>query len=235
MEGRAIARPNEFTCQRIHGTSGRFNGGPSNCPAKRPCGRARETPVSSASMEGRAIARPNPARPMTSWRCWCRFNGGPSNCPAKRPAACSSARVGSTSFNGGPSNCPAKLRGAVPPTAVKCLGFNGGPSNCPAKRLGRVPGSPTAGRFNGGPSNCPAKHGRSQGLGVARRASMEGRAIARPNPPRRAMRRRHRCLLQWRAEQLPGQTPNCLAACRAIAALQWRAEQLPGQTAPVEP
>ena len=37
--------------------------------------------------------------------------------------------------------------------------------------------------------------------------SMEGRAIARPNPPRPSLVQIPAYLLQWRAEQLPGQTP----------------------------
>ena len=110
--------------------------------------------------------------------------------------------------------------------------------------------------FNGGPSNCPAKH--VGGLSLTDRSavpSMEGRAIARPNATRRsstttsvrspsmegrAIARPNILVdeagvwlpsdLQWRAEQLPGQTSATVARRKAQLRLQWRAEQLPGQT-----
>ena len=111
--------------------------------------------------------------------------------------------------------------------------------------------------FNGGPSNCSAKPVRRAGVGPRHHgASMEGRAIARPNRlPRlcgRAPRRRFNggpsnCSakrggppvspvveppLQWRPEQLLGQ-PASRSILRYIAEkLQWRAEQLLGQTSP---
>ena len=62
MEGRAIARPNHLPHSRRSPRRRPFNGGPGNCPAKRP--------VISCS----------------SHRCGCTFNGGPGNCPAKPPA-----------------------------------------------------------------------------------------------------------------------------------------------------
>ena len=68
-----------------------------------------------------------------------------------------------------------------PPTTTH--GFNGGPSNCPAKPepVRRMERRRLA-RFNGGPSNCPAKRvPGTGGLANRDRASMEGRAIARPN------------------------------------------------------
>ena len=89
--------------------------------------------------------------------------------------------------------------------------------------------------FNGGPGNCPAKHGfpdktvdssfaaSMEGRAIARpnnlrlidlcpglNASMEGRAIARPNVVC-GLRACLRMWLQWRAGQLPGQTSNCAA------------------------
>ena len=61
-------------------------------------------------------------------------------------------------------------------------------------------------------------------------ASMEGRAIARPNTSRPGPRR-PRCMLQWRAGQLPGQTGSVRSRRGPRTGLQWRAGQLPGQTA----
>ena len=190
--------------QRPFGGSYAFNGGPSNCPAKR-----------CRSHEYRAIACPFnggpsncPAKPAL--RCQRSFgqepfNGGPSNCPAKQPATCATSPTSRT-FNGGPSNCPAKR-----PGHHRGLGYLGHPSmegraiarpNCPLSVLsipegipsmeGRAIARPNLGAarpgwhgratFNGGPSNCPAKQEdvASQGRGCSR-PSMEGRAIARPN------------------------------------------------------
>ena len=139
-----------------------------------------------------------------------------------------------------------------------CRTFNGGPSNCPAKPepvSGSVPGAAT---FNGGPSNCPAKPDPRDAWPHRRSSwpSMEGRAIARPNRRGSTCGRGLLVTLQWRAEQLPGQTshsdeaiertlrpsmegraiarPNVIASKYRVEGkchLQWRAEQLPGQTA----
>ena len=156
MEGRAIARPN-----------GQGRGG---LIVRR-----------VASMEGRAIARPNCSRPA-GWGC---------------RTSC---------FNGGPSNCPAKRR-MLPVRRQYLAGFNGGPSNCPAKR--RLQRHSTL-------RNC---------------ASMEGRAIARPNLTGTPTKVAATQMLQWRAEQLPGQTWTVRLKHEKLALwLQWRAEQLPGQT-----
>ena len=163
-----------------------FNGGPSNCPAKREAGNSLSTP---ASMEGRAIARPNENHRFHRTECGRRFNGGPSNCPAKRPTGPAGRCSRSCRFNGGPSNCPAKLRdGECAPRVAAGLW------RAAIARLWRnYPG------FNGGPSNCPAKrHAAAEGC-----PSMEGRA---PGQTRRACATPRRDPLQWRAEQLPGQT-----------------------------
>ena len=68
--------------------------------------------------------------------------------------------------------------------------------------VGREPTCP----FNGGPSNCPAKPDRTQDTATVQ------------------------IYLQWRAEQLPGQTSFDQAKVMRLLSLQWRAEQLPGQT-----
>ena len=61
--------------------------------------------------------------------------------------------------------------------------------------------------------------------------SMEGRAIARPNLEGPMGAGKTALGLQWRAEQLPGQTRASTGSTRRRDDdLQWRAEQLPGQT-----
>ena len=85
--------------------------------------------------------------------------------------------------------------------------------------------------FNGGPSNCPAKPSDwPSGAHDFPLPSMEGRAIARPNLAIVGTVTVRVSILQWRAEQLPGQTQMAGRAMRYDKALQWRAEQLPGQT-----
>ena len=61
-------------------------------------------------------------------------------------------------------------------------------------------------------------------------ASMEGRAIARPNSVRITLSPTDGPELQWRAEQLLGQTEGMGGVAPAFVTLQWRAEQLLGQT-----
>ena len=93
------------------------------------------------------------------------------------------------------------------------------------------------GRFNGGPSNCSARHMRTPRV-IPRRessASMEGRAIARPDQTVRhlgSFTHRRPQTLQWRAEQLLGQTVACMhgAAVHAAAVASMEAEQWLGQT-----
>ena len=164
MEGRAIARPNEddmderllvlslqWRAEQLPGQTRKvhvfvpphplsFNGGPSNCPAKRlsvvSCSaatsplqwRAEQLPGQTtscpspspaskrASMEGRAIARPNrvcrsSGPVVVTWLQW-----RAEQLPGQTCLRCSAAH-GSASFNGGPSNCPAKpLRAAAQAT-----------------------------------------------------------------------------------------------------------------------
>ena len=59
-------------------------------------------------------------------------------------------------------------------------------------------------------------------------ASMEGRAIARPNGAGGSASAKWKNWLQWRAEQLPGQTRSRLdSSCGPMRSLHWRAEQCP--------
>ena len=180
MEGRAIARPNQHR--------------------ERP-----DRPAELPSMEGRAIARPNHRQQPRRDRPCSPFNGGPSNCSAK-PVGGDGVHGGGAPFNGGPSNCSAKLSLTVDSCwrcltlqwrAEQLLGQTGGgalvgahprrpsmegraiarPNRCPSRPTGAS--RPT---FNGGPSNCSAKLALAVVYYVLRLA------------------------LQWRAEQLLGQT-----------------------------
>ena len=152
MEGRAIARPNSAR----EPTSARY--------------------PSQASMEGRAIARPNllgqPARRAGD------VNGGPGNCPAKPPMGHGPHGI-ADGFNGGPGNCPAKLARQAgvmtPPSSLMEGRAIARPLNLPRMTL-------SSRCFNGGPGNCPAKPAAAAFNDQSEHfASMEGRAIARPN------------------------------------------------------
>ena len=222
MEGRAIARPNDVNPAVIAETA-RFNGGPGNCPAKLGgvgggCRRELLLQWRAGQLPGQTA--PRAAVLLTHANS---FNGGPGNCPAKPrrlPTAMGSTAV-PASFNGGPGNCPAKRKHVRRTVTRTQPGFNGGPGNCPAKHI--VPPK-------------TARPGRQVAV-----ASMEGRAIARPNPvvPSRWSACRiapDLAGLQWRAGQLPGQTTAGIVTVTShrAAGLQWRAGQLPGQTG-VEP
>ena len=135
------------------------------------------------------------------------FNGGPSNCSAK--LVCDNRNgwldpelqwraeqlLGQTSLRATHASCnqalqwrAEKLLGqtALPRRQQRRLPgrFNGGPSNCSAKPPSRSPSCRRSESFNGGPSNCSAKPARSSG----------SRTATSP--------------LQWRAEQLLGQTSS---------------------------
>ncbi len=256
MEGRAIARPNshmmpaatpivrplQWRAGQLPGrtrgmaavarpTSWGFNGGPGNCPAE-----------------------PRRSPPLATRRR--RFNGGPGNCPAeptwggstvtnttllqwragqlpgRTPPASGPHRSPLCRFNGGPGNCPAEPAASRPHSGARPR-FNGGPGNCPAEPAASRPHSGARPRFNGGPGNCPAEHQRQHGERQPRIvASMEGRAIARPNRCRPTTGRPPSSSLQWRAGQLPGRTRTSASVPSSTTTrLQWRAGQLPGRTA----
>ena len=142
-----------------------FNGGPGNCPAKRPASRC--------IVEGRAIARPH--RPAVATSHGLCFNGGPGNCPAKRDQW----RAGSSwRINGGPKPNQLSVRRLG---SLAVLQWRAG--QLPGQTApGTVCSRPLAPCFNGGPGNCPAKPGQATSTtSMSRVASMEGRAIARPN------------------------------------------------------
>ena len=191
MEGRAIARPNRHSPTRPN------RGHPASMEGRaiarpNPHSLASRLSRQLASMEGRAIARPNRMRPRTT-----RANNQASmdRAIARPPDGWPPLRT--AGFNGGPGNCPAKRdRAGIGPAAPgrgPC--FNGGPGNCPAKRDG--PGSdllhyvPASLQWRAGqlPGQTGSRRRRTCGLRDAR-ASMEGRAIARPNGPRRATQAR---------------------------------------------
>ena len=163
-----------------------FNGGPSNCPAKRFTveGRVDEhgavRPIlplqwRAEQLPGQTLAVSKLHRGRMDARRAVCFNGGPSNCPAK-PGAYQRRRASlgapRTSFNGGPSNCPAKRHDTQPSRAdaIARPNLSGGPLAAPeASMEGRAIARPNrsiigparspsrAPCFNGGPSNCPAK------------------------------------------------------------------------------
>ena len=181
-------------------------------------------------------------------------------------------------FNGGPGDCPAGHATTPQPAWSWSLQWRAG--RLPGRtwavrtmaenwqlqwRAGRLPGRTRTGSrtrpfpdsgFNGGPGDCPAgRQDRPRPWPYHDSASMEGRAIARPDTPRHPSRRGH-----GRFNGGPGDCPagpdpggaddgRELAASmegRAIARpdtltalrtgegdelrLQWRAGRLPGRT-----
>ena len=175
-----------------------------------------------------------PGRTRCSGTCTCPtltpFNGGPGNCPAEPEGPDGGTYLQVTpSMEGRAIARPNKKNSPVALARLKVLQW----------RAGQLPGRTRRGRgwcsgcgvsFNGGPGNCPAERGRVvRGLCEVDGPSMEGRAIARPNalvpvgaPPSE--------ILQWRAGQLPGRTPNNARTPSPTSNLQWRAGQLPGRT-----
>ena len=205
MEGRAIARPNHTRplrsrlSSRLQWRAEQLPGQTSAChptfavdlslqwraeqlPGQTKLKRLEHLANKIASMEGRAIARPNVRRGDRRAPCVCWLQWRAEQLPGQT------------------RGCP-QVRGMVPPR------FNGGPSNCPAKqerhtfKLALVADASMEGRAIARPNHHIAADG-----APCRDASMEGRAIARPNA------------------MLP------MSTCPAVKKLQWRAEQLPGQT-----
>ena len=256
MEGRAIARPNPEPGGRSPLASvSRFNGGPSNCSAKRARLHKLLDRPDNASMEGRAIARPNLSTPdvygvpciraSMEGRAIARPNGRARRRHCSREEASMEGRaIARPNMGRGAGSVEQQLalqwraeqllgqtRKLVSRVIRLCSCFNGGPSNCSAKRtayagawalvtklqwraeqlLGQTRSPKTAPRwspsgFNGGPSNCSAKRCADAPIPADRhRASMEGRAIARPNDGSHSWPSLPK-QLQWRAEQLLGQT-----------------------------
>ena len=253
MEGRTIARPNQG-CRRHRGRgTGRLQWRAGQLPGQ--TRRRRVPPVGKGvtSMEGRTIARPNAADPSRSgfasrvlqWRAGqlpgqtamavsgpdtgCQLQWRAGQLPGQTSSAGAAPRWGTGYFNGGPDNCPAKLGPGLDPV--------------------RGPGTSMEGRTIARPNRHGTKTEASD-----EQTSMEGRTIARPNRYHKGTTARVE-LLQWRAGQLPGQTPqgtsppqpaqanfnggpdNCPAKPRPATrsqppttTLQWRAGQLPGQT-----
>ena len=208
MEGRAIARPNETN--------------PTLWAAV------------MAHLQWRAGQLPGQtSRRWRSRSCWrTSFNGGPGNCPAKLDPD-DALRLAHLVLQWRAGQLPGQTRLRGDAIRPRPRPFNGGPGNCPAKplghgttlalgprlqwRAGQLPGQtrwPRSRRsetsaFNGGPGNCPAKlAGPRPQTRPRRRPSMEGRAIARPNLHEDGSVLYPTIALQWRAGQLPGQTPG---------------------------
>ena len=178
MEGRAIARPNR---RRAAQEEAEIEASMEDRAIARPNPvlRHRRRLRQRASMEGRAIARPNPASDM-GWVRASLLQWRAEQLPGQTGVSTAPRATGST----------LQWRAEQLPGQTAATGF-------PQRRRWC---------FNGGPSNCPAKPARPDHAGGPELlASMEGRAIARPNW---ATWREQPCQrpLQWRAEQLPGQT-----------------------------
>ena len=205
MEGRAIARPN-WPTMYAGSTRGRcFNGGPGNCPAKPAASASKLFGDDAASMEGRAIARPNLARrtlpaamPVLQWRAG-QLPGQTHRRrrPRAQPLGASMegraiARPNSMIPAASSSSKPVlQWRAGQLPGQTTVRSYTTGLNQWLQWRAGQLPGQtgdyddlsnkPTI-RFNGGPGNCPAKRGLTEVAVVPHLlASMEGRAIARPN------------------------------------------------------
>ena len=142
--------------------------------------------VDSPSMEGRTIARPD-HRP-----------------PGGVEARTKPSMEGRTIARPDVTATSAPLRTARP-------AFNGGPDNCPARPSATSTTTSRACAFNGGPDNCPARLGDEEQVLVERLGpSMEGRTIARPDMLITDGSLGSIAPLQWRAGQLPGQTPTAM-------------------------
>ena len=230
-----------------------FNGGPSNCPAKLAASSGGVEEQHVASMEGRAIARPNCGPPDVNTPDVVASMEG--RAIARPNAAMTLLEHGSRGLQWRAEQLPGQTRIFATESPSTPMPLQWRAEQLPGQTA--ATGFPQRRRwcFNGGPSNCPAKPARPDHAGGPELlASMEGRAIARPNW---ATWREQPCQrpLQWRAEQLPGQTgiqrcghcrqdgasmegraiarPNRTINpwwCKCAQLLQWRAEQLPGQT-----
>ena len=159
-----------------------------------------------ASMEGRAIARPN----------WADIEAGTATAGASMEGRAIARPNHTSASSSTPSVAPLQWR------AEQSLGQTEDEGR---RRVWR------RWCFNGGPSNRSAKLAHpSLGVGAVG-ASMEGRAIARPNRGRGLGPQPAADRLQWRAEQSLGQTTTIRNFDRsARSSLQWRAEQSLGQT-----
>ena len=189
---------------RSCGPRRRFNGGPSNRSAK-PAGSHQRRHERRGFNGGPSNRSAKPGAADGQLRAAVCFNGGPSNRSAKlhptgtstrasaalqwraeqslgqtSPAlrACRWCRIG---FNGGPSNRSAKPPGGRSPHASVSR-FNGGPSNRSAKRSGCLSRFPASGLLQWRAEQSLGQTVRIRGVGAPLLvASMEGRAIARPN------------------------------------------------------
>ena len=158
------------------------------------------------------------------------FNGGPDKCPAKRLSLWHRGECRRGAFNGGPDNCPAKRGGRRRrPQLVRGPSMEG---RTIARPNGRTCTSPrrTCTTFNGGPDNCPAKRRNSGGALRLLAPSMEGRTIARPNAATLGGPSTRGCPFNGGPDNCPAKHAICMALACELTILQWRAGQLPGQT-----
>ena len=227
MEGRAIARPNTLARAARPGLARLLQWRAGQLPGQTWNEEARMDTTFTLQWRGRAIARPNIPFQLGHHREHpASMEGRAIAGQTPTTGACSGQR--SPSFNGGPGNCPAKRAGRRPDWRRRSC-FNGGPGNCPAKHTGGFSKITSGKSLQWRAGQLPAKQVQPREVGQCACASMEGRAIARPNsvpPPRTATP--PTCFNGG-----PGNCPaKRLCARFHVAAnrLQWRAGQLPGQT-----
>ena len=185
MEGRAIARPNPDSDSEFHSphVGHGFNGGPGNCPAEQ--SHKRGTLRCCILLQWRAGQLPGrtsvegvplPVAPTLQWRA--------GQLPGRTCASTVDSATGRVyGFNGGPGNCPAepRLRESELSRLLATLKLQW--------RAGQLPGRTTRG---------------GHGARLVLVASMEGRAIARPNC-------RHLWTVRRRVAGFNGGPGNCPA------------------------
>ena len=181
MEGRAIARPDaaSLTAARSAGTSLQWRAG--QLPGRTGAGAGGSAVDCCASMEGRAIARPDDglytAADVTNTSLQWRAGQLPGRTAWRQRSIGDGADA---SMEGRAIARPDSVDAGLCAHVVRC--FNGGPGNCPAGPRKSPCKATWSHCFNGGPGNCPAgRHNGNRHQAREHRASMEGRAIARPD------------------------------------------------------
>ena len=170
-----------WTCDEPEIPQPRFNGGPDNCPAKRPLHwfkrevidrlqwRAGQLPGQTSRFLRRAAQNTK----MLQWRA--------GQLPGQTGASPRSVTGPQHCFNGGPDNCPAKRAGAADHDCLADLASMEGrtiarPNLRSAVLAGHLRLASMEGRTIARPNCHAGRHGDHR-----RDASMEGRTIARPN------------------------------------------------------
>ena len=207
-----------------------FNGGPDNCPAKRRLDRLLGGSGRLASMEGRTIARPNAAvRPQPAVGEAASMEGR----TIARPNASKSitSRRVSASLQWRAGQLPGQTRRADGAGLDRAgASMEGRTIARPNHRHGRpAPGAGHGLQWRAG--QLPGQTHPRPGVGDAGAgASMEGRTIARPNRPRLPASPTDCSCFNGGPDNCPAKPAHATTVWRARLLLQWRAGQLPGQT-----